>query len=173
MSTHFSFVCLFPLRTVSQGHSTSNQYRKETFPTRPPQNRMIFCEIVVPVGVSIPAKFYCFIATRFLRANIQNCKKKTRFFSTRCLRKSVITSALIEIQSSFYAHFKCPFQWPITPIHWKQLCFQGIQIWPLTWDFSKCVILIKKILCACNCFLKHLQISRWHCNGIGFCEAVY
>jgi hypothetical protein len=56
------------------GHSTSNQRRKETFPTRPHQNWMIFCEIVVPTEIRIPAKFYCFMATRFLRADIQSCK---------------------------------------------------------------------------------------------------
>jgi hypothetical protein len=31
----------------------------------------------------------------------------------------------------------------------------------------------KNILCACNYYLKHLQISSWDCNGIGFCEAFY
>jgi hypothetical protein len=55
--------------------------------------------------ISIPAKFYCFMATRFLAADIQSCQK-TRFFCTSCLRKSGITSAWIEIQSSFYAYFK-------------------------------------------------------------------
>jgi hypothetical protein len=55
--------------------------------------------------ISILAKFYCFMATSFLRADIQNCQK-TRFFGTSCLRKSGVTSALIEIQGSFYAHFK-------------------------------------------------------------------
>jgi hypothetical protein len=56
--------------------------------------------------ISIPAKVYCFVATRFLPADIQSCQKKLSFFSTSCLRKSGIPSALIEIQSSFYAHFK-------------------------------------------------------------------
>jgi hypothetical protein len=55
--------------------------------------------------LSIPAKFYCFMATTFLRADIQTCQK-TNFLGTGCFRKSGITSALIEIQSSFYAHFK-------------------------------------------------------------------
>jgi hypothetical protein len=63
------------------------------------------CEIVVPIEISIPAKFYCFMATSFLASGIQSCQK-TRFFGTSCLRKSGITSAQIEIQSSFYAHFK-------------------------------------------------------------------
>jgi hypothetical protein len=39
---------------------------------------MIFCDIVVPMGISIPAKFYCFMATRFLTADIQICKKKKK-----------------------------------------------------------------------------------------------
>jgi hypothetical protein len=73
--------------------------------TWPPQNWMIFCDIVVPMEISIPVKFYCFIATRFLTADIQSCPK-TRFLGTSCLRKSGISSALIEMQSSFYAHFK-------------------------------------------------------------------
>jgi hypothetical protein len=41
---------------------------------------------------------------------------------------------------------------------------------------SKCGILIflgKHILFACNYYLKHLQISSWDCNGLGFCEAFY
>jgi hypothetical protein len=39
--------------------------------------------------------------------------------------------------------------------------------------FSKCgnLIFVKKIVCACNYYLKHIQISSWDCNGIGFCEA--
>jgi hypothetical protein len=43
--------------------------------TRPPQNWMTFCEIVVPMEISIPAKFSCFMNTRFLRADIQRCQK--------------------------------------------------------------------------------------------------
>jgi hypothetical protein len=43
--------------------------------------------------------------TRFLAADIQSCQK-TRFFGTSCLGKSCITSARIEVQSSFYADFK-------------------------------------------------------------------
>jgi hypothetical protein len=66
-----------------------------------------FCEIVVQIEISIPAKFYCFMPTGFLTADVQFCKKKKRaFFGTSCLRKSGITSARIKIHSSFYAHFK-------------------------------------------------------------------
>jgi hypothetical protein len=66
---------------------------------------MIFCETAVPMEIRIPAKFYCFMATRFLRADIQNCQKIS-FLGTRCLGKSGITSAVIEIQSLFYADVK-------------------------------------------------------------------
>jgi hypothetical protein len=45
------------------------------------------------------------LATGFLRADIQSCKK-IHFLGTGSRRKSGITSAVIEIQSSFYAHFK-------------------------------------------------------------------
>jgi hypothetical protein len=82
--------------------------------TRPLQKWMIFCEIVVSIEISISAKFYCFMATRFLAVDIKSCQK-THFFSTSCLRKGGITSARIEIQSLFYVHFKAnemPF--PVT-----------------------------------------------------------
>jgi hypothetical protein len=36
---------------------------------------MIFCEILVPMEISIPAKFYCSVATRFLTADIRSCQK--------------------------------------------------------------------------------------------------
>jgi hypothetical protein len=36
----------------------------------PTHSEFIFCEVVVPMEISIPAKFYCFIATTFLRADI-------------------------------------------------------------------------------------------------------
>jgi hypothetical protein len=32
-----------------------------------PQNSIVFYEIVVPMEMTIPAKFYCFMATRFWR----------------------------------------------------------------------------------------------------------
>jgi hypothetical protein len=119
---------------------------------------MIFREIVVPMEASIPAKFYWFTATRFLRVDIQSCQK-TNFLGTSCLRKSGITSALIEVQSSFYANFKAnkmPFPVNYHTIYSAQVYFQGLQILPLTLYFSKCGILIflKNILCACNYYLK-------------------
>jgi hypothetical protein len=55
-----------------------------------------FCQIVVPMERSIPAKFYCLKGTRVLTADIQICQKSS-FFGTCHLRKSGITSALIEI----------------------------------------------------------------------------
>jgi hypothetical protein len=54
--------------------------------TWPPQNWMIYCEIVVPVEISIPAKFYCFMATSFLSEDIQSCQK-TRFSAQVVLYK--------------------------------------------------------------------------------------
>jgi hypothetical protein len=92
-------------------HIKLTQKRDISKPT-PSELNDFFCEIVVPMEISIPAKFYCFMATRFLKADIQSCQK-THFLGTSCLTKSGITSALIEIQSSFYAHFKAtkmPFQ---------------------------------------------------------------
>jgi hypothetical protein len=43
--------------------------------TQPTQNWINFCDIIVSVEVSIPAKFYCSVATRFWRGDIQNCQK--------------------------------------------------------------------------------------------------
>jgi hypothetical protein len=86
---------------------------KRHFQTRPTHNWQIFCKIVVPMEISIPAKFYCFDATRFLRADIWICRKKKSFLVASWLRKSGITSALTQIQNLFYAHFKAdkmPFQ---------------------------------------------------------------
>jgi hypothetical protein len=61
--------------------------------------------VFVRLAISIPAKFYCFMTTRFLTADIQICQK-TSLFGTSCLRKSGITSTRIEEQILFYAHFK-------------------------------------------------------------------
>jgi hypothetical protein len=47
--------------------------------TRPPSEVNDFFEIVVPIEISIPAKFYCVVTTIFLTADIQNCKKKRVF----------------------------------------------------------------------------------------------
>jgi hypothetical protein len=80
----------------------SNQHRSQPDPH---QNLMIFCEIVVPMEISIPAKLYCFMVNRFLKADIWSCQK-TCFLGTSSLRKSGIPSVLIEIQDSFYAQFK-------------------------------------------------------------------
>jgi hypothetical protein len=41
----------------------------------PHRNEMVFCEIVDPVELSIPATFHCFMVTRILRADIQSCQK--------------------------------------------------------------------------------------------------
>jgi hypothetical protein len=127
---------------------------------------------------SIPANFYCFMTTKFLRADIQSCQK-THFFGTSCLRKSGITSVIIEIQSSFYTHFranKMPF--PMT-------CYTNIfstVIFSRSSNLTFDPVFLKMhyfnfgggdTLCVRKYYLKHLQISSWDCNGIGFCEAFY
>jgi hypothetical protein len=129
--------------------------------------------------ISIPAKFYCFMATRFLTADIQICQK-TCFLTTSCLRKSGITSAQIEIQNSFYGHFKAnkmPFQMTYYTNIFSTVMFSRTSNFIFDFVFLKMRYFNfckkKNILCACNYYLKHLQISRCDCNGIGFCEAVY
>jgi hypothetical protein len=47
----------------------------------------MICEIVVPMEISIPAKFYCFMNTRFLTAYIQICQKKRVFLAQVVLEK--------------------------------------------------------------------------------------
>jgi hypothetical protein len=117
-----------------------------------------FYETVVPKEISIPAKFYCFMATRFFRADIRSCQPVFR--AQVALEKSGITSGLIEIQSLFYAHFKAnkiPF--PVTCYTQHRYVFKVLK--------SDLVFLKKgyfnflNILCASNYYLKHLQISRW------------
>jgi hypothetical protein len=71
-----------------------------------PSELIFFGNIVDPVEVLILAKCYCFMATRFLRVDIQSCQKNCFFLGTNYLRKSNITSSFIELQSLFYAHFK-------------------------------------------------------------------
>jgi hypothetical protein len=131
-----------------------------------------FCEILVPMEISIPAKFYCFMATRFLRADIQNCQK-TCVLATSCLRKNSMTSALVEIRSSFYANFKAnkmPF--PLT--YWTNIFSRVVfsRSSNLTFDlvFYKMQysnFLEKNLLCACNYYLKHLANIKlglqWDC----------
>jgi hypothetical protein len=95
-------------------------------------HKLTFSE--VPMVISVPAKFYCIMETRCLTADIQNCQK-TCSVGISCLRKSSITCALIEIQSSFYAHFKAnkmPFPMTYYAIYSAQLYTQGLKIWPLT-----------------------------------------
>jgi hypothetical protein len=124
---------------------------------------MIYCEIVVTMEISISAKFSCFMSTRLLRADIQNCRKT--FFGTHCLRKSGIISALIHIQNSFYAHFKAN-KTPFPMIYYTNI-FSTVM-------FSRSPNLIfdlgfvkmryfnffgKNTLCACNNYLKYMKIS--------------
>jgi hypothetical protein len=102
--------CITPCR-LHDGCFTSDQHRKEAFPTRPPQNWMIFCyEILVAMQISFPAKFFCFMTTVILRGDVHICKREPRFFlgggGRSCLRKCDVTCAVIETRTSFYAHFK-------------------------------------------------------------------
>lgn len=72
---------------------------------------------------------------------------ETHSLGTSCLRKSGITSTLIERQSPLYANFKAnKMPIPVTcyTSYSAQLCFEGLQIRPLTMYFSKNSILIKK-----------------------------
>jgi hypothetical protein len=123
---------------------------------------MIFCGIVVPMEVSIPAKFYCFMATRFLRADIQSCPK-IHSLGTSCLRKSGITSALIQIQSSFYAHFKAnemPFPMTYCTNIFSTIMFSGSSnltfdlVFLRMWYFNMFFLYRVHVT-----YLKHLQIS--------------
>jgi hypothetical protein len=61
---------------------------KRHFQPDPLRTESFFCEIVVPVEISIPARFYCFMATRLLTADIQSCQK-TRFFLTQVVLENV------------------------------------------------------------------------------------
>jgi hypothetical protein len=57
---------------------TGSFHVKSTHVTQPDPLRteLFFCEIVVPMEISIPAKFYCFMATIFLEADIQSYQKR-------------------------------------------------------------------------------------------------
>jgi hypothetical protein len=66
---------------------------------------MIFCEIIVPMEISILAKFCCFMDTTVWTADIQSCQK-AYFLGTGCLRQGGITSAPTETQNTFHAHFE-------------------------------------------------------------------
>jgi hypothetical protein len=70
------------------------------------------------------------MVTRFRRADVQKCQE-TLFLGTSCLRKNGISSAIIETQGSFYAHFKAnkmPFPMTYYTSILSKLCFQGRQI---------------------------------------------
>jgi hypothetical protein len=150
---------------------------KRQFQPDPFRIERFFREMVVPMGISILAKFYCFKATRFLRADIQSCQK-TRFLATSCLRKSGITSALIEIQSSFYAHFKAN-KMPFIVIYYTNIfstvMFSRSSNLTLTFYFSKCGVLIflKKYIVCILLLFKTLANIKLGLQWIGFCEAFY
>jgi hypothetical protein len=114
------------------------------------------------------------MATTFLRADIQSCQK-TRFLATSCLRKSGITSALIEIQHSFYAHFKenkMPF-----PMTYYTNIFSTV-MFSRSSDMTFDLVFLKmqyfnffeKIYCVYVTIIKN--ICKYQV-GTGFCEAFY
>jgi hypothetical protein len=128
--------------------------------------------------IIIPAKSYCFMATRSSRADIRICQK-TLFLGTSCPRRSGITSALIQIQNSLYTHFKAnKMQFPVTyytnvfstviSSRFSNLTFDHVFLKMCYFNFFE-----KNILCACNYYSKPLQISSWDCSWVGFCEAFY
>jgi hypothetical protein len=143
--TFMYFFSVYMLTFICQlGHSTSDQHRKETYPTWPPHNWMIFCEITVPNEISIPAKFYCFMATRFWTADIKFVKKHV-FFGTGCLREIGVSSVWIEIHSSFYAHFKAnemPFPMTYYTNVFSTLMYPRSSYFTFDLYFSECSILI-------------------------------
>jgi hypothetical protein len=55
----------------SQGGSYHIKWtQKRDIPNLTPSELKDFCETVVPIEISTPAKFYAFLATRFLTADI-------------------------------------------------------------------------------------------------------
>lgn len=60
-------ISLSPVRVIPR--------KINTVTTHALQNWMIFCETVVQMEISIPAKFYFFIAIRFFTADFQSCQK--------------------------------------------------------------------------------------------------
>jgi hypothetical protein len=63
----YIFIFFFVKRVIPRQINTGHN------PT--PSELNDFCDIVVTMEISIPAKFYCFMATRFLTAHIQSCQK--------------------------------------------------------------------------------------------------
>jgi hypothetical protein len=101
--------------------------------------------------ICIPAKMYCFITTRLLTADIQRCQK-TRYWPQVVLEKSGITSAMIDIQSSFYAHFKAskmPYPMTYCTNIFSTVMFSGSS--DLTFDLvflkMRCLLFFKHIIC--------------------------
>jgi hypothetical protein len=85
MCVSYSVDIMFRLsKTPGSFHIKSAQ--KRGISNLNPSELNVFCEIVVPMEISIRTKFYCFMATRFLTADIQSCQKM-RFFGTSSLRK--------------------------------------------------------------------------------------
>jgi hypothetical protein len=167
-----------PLTIVCESFHIKSTQKRDISNLTSSELEWFFCEIVVRIEISIPAKFYCFMATRFLTADIQS-SQKTHFFCTSCLRKSGITSAWIEIQSSFYAHLKANKN-PFPMIYYTNI-FSTV-MYPRSSHSTFDLVFLKiryynffekNILCACNYYLKHLQISSWACNGFGVCGAFY
>jgi hypothetical protein len=110
------------------------------------------------------------MATTILRADIQS-RKKNSFFGTSCLRKSGITSALIAIQSMFYAHFKAnkmPFLMTCYTNIFSTVMFSRSS--NLTFTFDLVFLRMRyfnvfNMLCTCNYYLKY-QVGT--AVGLGF-----
>jgi hypothetical protein len=126
---------------------------------------MIFCEIVVPIEISIPAKFYCLMATRFSTADIQSCQKNA-FFGTSYRVHFMLISKLMKcpFQLTYYTNILSTVMYPRS----SNLTFDLVFLKMRYFNFFE-----KNILCACNYYLKHLHISSWNCSGFGVCEAFY
>jgi hypothetical protein len=103
-------------------------------------------------------------------------KLSISFLEMSCHRRNGITSALIETQGLFYAHFKVNKITFLVTCHtniFSTIMFSRSSDLTFNFVFLKMWYLIfwNEVLCACNCSLKHLQISSLDCSGAGFCEA--
>jgi hypothetical protein len=109
-------MCVY-IYIYTKGHTISNQHRKEALQTQPPSEFNYFLWDCVHMAASIPAKFYCFMTTRTIRADTQSSKMKHLGGGggPSCLKRSSKTSALIEMQSSSHAYLEAnKMSFPVT-----------------------------------------------------------
>jgi hypothetical protein len=123
-----------------------------------------------PNGHKYSCQILLLYGTRFLRAGIQSCQKP-HFLSTSCLRKSGVTLPLLRyrihfmlISEPYYSNIFSTVMFSRSSDFTFDLVFLKMRYFN---------VFLKNVLYACNCYLKHLQISSWLCNGIGLCEAVH